>query len=144
MRSVKTLALILVLGLPLPVLAASIPVQLYKNPQCTCCDDYASYLNKNGFDVKLINTNDMGGVKHKYAVPAKLEGCHTALIGKYVFEGLIPAEYIQRVLKEHPPIKGLSLPGMRVGAPGMPGEKTGPLNVYVLEDKPNPRLYASF
>lgn len=144
MRSLKILSLALAIGLPLPALADGIPVQLYKNPQCTCCDNYASYLNKNGFDVKLIDTTDMAGIKHKYAVPAKLEGCHTALIGNYVFEDLIPAEYLKQVLKEHRPIKGLSLPGMRVGAPGMPGEKSGPLNVYYLEDNATPRVFASF
>src|SRR3546814_18780248 len=85
----KTLLATLFLGVQLPVLAANIPVKLYKNPNCGCCDSYADYLNKNGFNVSLINTNDMAEIKTKYGVQEKLEGCHTAVIGTYVFEGQI-------------------------------------------------------
>ena len=80
----------------------------------------------------------------KYAVPAGLEGGHTAVIGSYVFEGLIPAEYIKRVIGEKRPMKGLSVPGMPVGAPGMPGSKTGPINVYYLDATSSPRIFATF
>ncbi len=143
MRTLKTLLLTLTLLVQLPVLAAT-SATLYKNPNCGCCDAYADYLKRNGFDVKIVNTPDRSAIKKKYSVPETLEGCHTMLIGSYVFEGLIPAEYIQRVLKEHRPIKGLSLPGMPVGAPGMPGAKTRPLYVYNLEASSNPKVFASF
>lgn len=140
----KAVLITLALGVQLPVLAANIPVKLYKNPNCGCCDSYADYLNKNGFDVNLINTNDMAEIKTKYAVPAQLEGCHTAVIGKYVFEGLIPAENIKQVISEHKPIKGLSVPGMPFGAPGMPGNKNGLIHVYYLEASFTPRVFSSF
>lgn len=139
----KTLFATLILGAQLPALANT-PVTLYKNPNCGCCDSYAAYLETKGFDVKVVNTDDMASIKHKYAVPEKLEGCHTALIGRYVFEGLIPAENIQRVLNEHRPIKGLSVPGMPSGAPGMPGAKSGPIHVYYLDPSSPPKVFASF
>lgn len=140
----KTVLITLALGVQLPVFAANIPVKLYKNPNCGCCDSYADYLNKNGFDVKLVNTNDMAEIKTKYSVPERLEGCHTALIGKYVFEGLIPAENIKQVINEHKAIKGLSVPGMPFGAPGMPGNKKGPIHVYYLESSLTPKVFSSF
>jgi hypothetical protein len=140
----KTFFTILILGLPLPVLAANIPMTLYKNPNCRCCDDYAAYLKANGFDVQLINTSDMSSIKKKYAVPEKLEGCHTAVVKGYVFEGLIPVDNIKRVLNEHRRIRGLSVPGMPFGAPGMPGIKKGPINVYYLDTSSTPRVFASF
>lgn len=140
----KTLLATLFLGVQLPVLAANIPVKLYKNPNCGCCDSYADYLNKNGFKVSLFNTNDMAEIKTKYGVQEKLEGCHTAVIGKYVFEGLIPAENIKQVISEHKPIKGLSVPGMPLGAPGMPGNKKGLINVYYLDNSFAPKVFASF
>lgn len=132
------------LGTQLPALAADIPVKLYKNPNCGCCDEYAEHLKANGFSVEMVNTNDMAGIKKKYAVPEKLEGCHTAVASNYVFEGLIPAENIKTVLDKRLPIKGLSVPGMPVGAPGMPGDKKGPINVYYLDKSPKAKIFSSF
>lgn len=144
MKPWKTLMIALAIGLQGAAFAATIPVKLYRNPNCGCCDTYAQYLNANGFSVQTIDTYDMAAIKQKYAVPAKLEGCHTALIGGYVFEGLIPADSIKHLLSSHAPVKGLSVPGMPVGAPGMPGEKHAPLYVYYLEANPTPKVFARF
>ena len=144
MRYAKTLLAALVLAVQLPVMAAAIPVKLYKNPSCFCCDLYAKHLEENGFKVELINTTDMASIKQKYGIPAKLEGCHTAIVEGYVVEGLVPAKFVQQMLKEHRAIKGVSLPGMPVGAPGMPGAKAKPLNVYTLDASPSPAVFGSF
>ena len=144
MRYAKTLLAALVLAVQLPVMAAVIPVKLYKNPSCFCCDLYAKHLEENGFKVELINTTDMASIKQKYGIPAKLEGCHTAIVEGYVVEGLVPAKFVQQMLKEHRAIKGVSLPGMPVGAPGMPGAKPKPLNVYTLDTSPSPAVFGSF
>ncbi|WP_235185020.1 DUF411 domain-containing protein [Cupriavidus sp. SK-3] len=134
----------LALAAPLTAMAAAIPVKLYKNPNCYCCDLYAKHLAENGFKVELINTTDMASIKQQYNVPEKLEGCHTALVGGYVVEGLVPAQFVQRMLKEHPPIRGVALPGMPVGAPGMPGVKPAPLTIYTLDSSSPPKVFASF
>lgn len=55
----------------------------------------------------------------------------------------MPVESINRVLKEHPIIRGLSVPGMPAGSPGMTGVKQGPLEVYYLQDADKPRVYES-
>lgn len=144
MRYWKSLIVTLMLAIQTPVLAAGIPVTLYRNPSCGCCDAYARYLEKNGFDVKLIDTLDAASIHEKYGVPERLEGCHTAVVGNYVFEGLIPAEYVKRVLDEHRPVKGLSVPGMPVGAPGMPGSKNGPIHVFYLDTSSSSRVFATF
>ena len=144
MRYAKTLLAALVLAVQLPVMAAAIPVKLYKNPSCFCCDLYAKHLEENGFKVELINTTDMASIKQKYGIPAKLEGCHTAIVKGYVVEGLVPAKFVQQMLKEHRSIKGVSLPGMPIGAPGMPGAKSKPLNVYTLDTSPSPAVFGSF
>lgn len=144
MRYPKILLMALTLGLQLPALAATIPVKLYKNPNCGCCDLYAKHLEANGFKVELINTTAMTSIKQKYGVPEKLEGCHTALIEGYVVEGLVPAEHVKRLLKERRSVKGVSLPGMPVGAPGMPGNKQAPLHIYYLDSGATPKIFASF
>jgi hypothetical protein len=143
MRYWKPLIITLAATFQTSAFAADI-VKLYRNPNCGCCEVYAQYLRSKGFDVQLINTTDAVSIHQKYAVPERLEGCHTAVIGSYVFEGLVPAEYIKRVLDEHRPIKGLSVPGMPVGAPGMPGAKAGPINVYYLDAASSPRVFATF
>lgn len=144
MRHWKSLLMTLTIGVQLPAFAAGTPVQLYRNPNCGCCNIYADYLKTNGFDVQLVNTTDMLSIAKKYAIPEKLEGCHTAIIDGYIFEGLIPVEYVKRVLNERKPIKGISLPGMPVGAPGMPGTKKGPLHVYYISNASTPQIFASF
>lgn len=137
------------LALPLPALAAAIPVKLFKNPNCFCCDLYAKHLEQNGFSVEKIDTTDMDSIKQKYGIPERFEGCHTALVGGYVVDGLVPARFVQQLLREKPPIKGIALPGMPVGAPGMEGPKSRPLDIYVLARSPiapgaAPKVYGSF
>src|SRR3546814_11087241 len=102
------------LALPLPVLAAGMSVTLYKNPSCGCCDRYAQYLRSNGFEVQPINTDNLSKIEREHAVPKSLEGCYTALITGYVFDGIIHVAHIQRVLRTHAPIKQLSVPGMPI------------------------------
>lgn len=138
------LTLGLTLALPLPALAAAIPITIYRNPNCGCCDVYAHYLDGQGFKVKLIDIYDAASIHQKYGVPESLEGCHTAVTGDHVFEGLVPAPYIKDVIQNRRPIQGLSVPGMPVGAPGMPGEKRASIHVYYLSQDTSPKVFATF
>lgn len=131
-------------ALQLPAMASSHQVKLYRNPHCLCCDAYARHLEENGFKVDLVDTTDMTPIRQKYGVPEALEGCHTAIVDGYVLEGLIPAKYVAQMLRERRPIKGLSVPGMPTGAPGMPGDKAKPLNVYVIDTSTPPKVFATF
>ena len=112
--------------------AASIAATLYKNPQCTCCESYASYLDGHGFDVKVIPSNDLELINQQHSVPTALDGCHTTLIGQYVVVGHVPAEVVQRLLREKPDVIGISIPGMPTGTPGMDGPRQGPLTIYAF------------
>ena len=112
--------------------AATIPATLYKNPQCSCCESYASYLGDHGFDVTVIPSNDLELINQQHEVPASLDGCHTTLTEGYVVIGHIPVDVVQRLLKEKPAITGISIPGMPSGTPGMGGPKQGPLTIYAF------------
>jgi hypothetical protein len=81
-------------------------------------------------------------IKRMYRVPEKLAGCHTTVIGPYVVEGHVPAGTIDRLLTERPNIRGISLPGMPAGSPGMSGQKTEPFVIYEIADGP-PKIYAT-
>ncbi len=116
--------------------AEETPMQgtLYKSPDCTCCEGHAAYLKRNGIQVTIIEADDLPAIKKANGVPAELEGCHTILLDGYVIEGHMPINPIRKLLRERPAIKGISLPGMPLGAPGMGGSKEGPFVVYEIRD----------
>lgn len=94
-------------------------VTVYKSPTCGCCKAWVEHLRKEGFRVTAIDTADLEGIKRAHDVPTTLSSCHTAIIGDYVVEGHVPASDIRRLLAERPPIRGLVVPGMPQGSPGM-------------------------
>jgi hypothetical protein len=125
-----------------PVSAAEMtPATLYKNPQCGCCEGYADYLRQNGFKVTVKPTHDLSLIKRKYGVAEKFEGCHTTIVGGYVVEGHVPLKTLNKLLTEKPKIKGISLPGMPQGSPGMMGQKTAPFAIFELTEGA-PKVYA--
>ena len=93
-----------------PAYAAEIIV--YKTPWCGCCSKWVDHLKANGHTVM---TKKMAGV------PEDLQSCHTASLEGYVIEGHVPAREIERLLSERPEARGLAVPGMPVGSPGMEG-----------------------
>ena len=116
-------------------------VTLYKNPQCECCDGYATHLRSNGLAVKVITTNDLTLMSEKHGIPEALQPCHISLIAGYVVGGHVPFEVVKRLLTEKPQIAGINLPGMPTGTPGMGGPKTEPLTIYEI-GKGTPKVYA--
>jgi hypothetical protein len=136
-RNLLTLALIGVALSSGPVNAGQpYAATLYKNPQCSCCEGYADYLRENGFEVTVKPTHDLPLMQRQYGVPEALVGCHTTLVDGYVVEGHVPVGTVLRMLTERPAIKGISLPGMPAGSPGMFGEKAGPFTIYEITDGP--------
>jgi hypothetical protein len=111
---------------------------MYKNPQCGCCEEY---LRQNGFNVTMKAAHNMSLISRQNGVPEALAGCHTMLIGGYVVEGHVPAGAIKKLLAERPGIKGISLPGMPEGSPGMSGQKTEPFTIYEISDG-EPKVFA--
>jgi len=94
-------------------------VQVYKDPTCGCCALWVEHLRKAGFTATVTDVDDMAAIKAKYGVPGRVRSCHTALVGGYVLEGHVPAEDVQRLLRQRPGIVGVGVPGMPIGSPGM-------------------------
>jgi hypothetical protein len=141
-RTIKIAALVAAMTLPWPALADAIHATLYKNPQCSCCENYAAYLRNNGFDVEVKPTNDLAEISSKAGVPAEYEGCHTTFIEGYVVDGHVPIKAIQKLLKEKPAIAGITLPGMPMGSPGMGDDPTKSFTVYaVTKDGAKPTVF---
>ncbi|MDP3989373.1 MAG: DUF411 domain-containing protein [bacterium] len=112
-------------------------IALHKSPTCGCCGVYGSYIKKMGGDVEVHNTNDMDSVKEELGVPNELLSCHTMEVGGYVVEGHIPFEAIQKLLTEKPDIRGIGMPGMPQGAPGMPGSQQEDFVIYEIDHEGN-------
>jgi hypothetical protein len=77
------------------------------------------HLRASGYPVNVENVPDVTPMKRRYGVPERLEACHTALVEGYVVEGHVPADLIDRLLRERPRAVGLAVPGMPAGSPGM-------------------------
>lgn len=107
-------------------------VTVYKSPTCGCCGVWASYMKKEGYEIETQNIQDMSTIKQELGIPYELESCHTAEVGGYVVEGHIPNEAIEKLLAERPDIKGIGMPGMPSGSPGMPGPKTDDFVIYEI------------
>ncbi len=102
------------------------------------------HLRKNGFPVQTVDLDDLGPIKRRHAVPAALESCHTALVEGYVVEGHVPADLIDRLLRERPRIAGLAVPGMPLGSPGMesPGQAPERYDVVAFDRSGRTSLFA--
>ena len=127
-----------------PTFAETIKATLYKNPQCSCCENYAAYLRKNGFEVDVKPTNNLAEISRKAGVPETFQGCHTMFVNGYVVDGLVPINTVRKLLSEKPAIAGITLPGMPLGSPGMGGSKEGPFTIYAItKDSAAPSVYAT-
>jgi hypothetical protein len=105
---------------------------VHKSPSCGCCGSWIEHMQKAGFKVETRNVDDMGPVKARVGVPFAKGSCHTAEVGGYFIEGHVPAEDVKRLLAEHPDARGLTVPGMPAGSPGME-LPDGSVQPYVVE-----------
>jgi hypothetical protein len=94
-------------------------VTVYKTPTCSCCEAWVDHIKRSGFKTKVVVLNDLTELKRRLAVPAAHESCHTALVDGYFIEGHVPAGDILRLVAGKPNARGLAVPGMPVGSPGM-------------------------
>ena len=139
-RRVMMKAALLLTASALPAFAEDKPpATLYRNPYCDCCLEYAKYLRANGFVVTVDSSHDLAAIRKQLGgIPKKFEGCHVMTIGRYVVEGHVPISVLNKLLAEHPDIRGVSIPGMPPGTPGMTGQRTGPLTIYEIGSESAP------
>lgn len=119
-------------------------VVVYKSPTCSCCSKWVDYMRKQGFTVVSHDTTGMSAVKSELGVPDGVTSCHTAVVEGYVIEGHVPAADIERLLKEHPKVVGLSVPGMVTGSPGMEGGTPEHYKVVTFDAKGNTSVFSSY
>ncbi len=116
-------AFLLTLLSALPALAADREMTMWKSPTCGCCEGWADHMRQSGYKVKSISIDDIDQIKRAHGIPDAMQSCHTAMVDGYLIEGHVPAEAVDRLLKERPKTRGLASPGMPMGSPGMGGPK---------------------
>lgn len=125
--------------------ANSPAITVSKDPNCGCCRGWVQHLQAAGFAASVKEISDLTPLKSRLGVPANLFSCHTAEVQNYVVEGHVPAPAIRRLLSERPDARGLAVPGMPIGSPGMemPGTPDEEYDV-ILFGAFGQRVYARF
>jgi hypothetical protein len=143
--ALATIALITVVGANVRAASdAKKPViTVYKDPNCGCCKKWIEHLQSHGYRVDAKDTPDMTEIKRSLGVPDGLTACHTAVVNGYVIEGHVPAEDIDRLLKQKPTIAGVAVPGMPMGSPGMDGGRVERYQVMAFDKKGKRTVFAS-
>lgn len=118
------------------VTPGEVTATLYKSPYCGCCSGYAEQLRQSGFKVEVNEVDNLTPIRRMLGIGKELQSCHTAVIEGYVVEGHVPIADLRHLLAERPDIKGIALPGMPQGVPGMPGPKPDELMLYTIEKEP--------
>ena len=134
-----------------PPLAIQIPAApharmvVHKNESCGCCNGWVDHMRAAGFAVEVRNEDNLDPVKTRLGVPPGKGSCHTAEVGGYLIEGHVPAEDIRRLLAQRPDARGLVLPGMPLGSPGMemPDGRSQPYTVELVLRDGSTRPYAT-
>jgi hypothetical protein len=120
-------------------------LEVYKRASCRCCGKWVTHVRERGFQVTTFNRNDLSALKSEKGIKALYHSCHTGVSKEgYVFEGHIPAKFIQQFLKEKPEgAIGLAVPAMPQGSPGMEvGNKFSPYKILLLRTDGTAQTYA--
>ena len=114
------------------IVPAGTTITVYKSPTCGCCGKWEDHMRAAGFTVTSVPTNDLDAVKRTHAIPLDRQSCHTGIVNGYLVEGHVPAVDVARMLDEKPDIRGIAVPGMPAGSPGMEGAWRDAYDVVTL------------
>jgi hypothetical protein len=114
-----------------------------KTPWCGCCASWIEHMRQSGFDVTVHEEEDLNPLKAKLGIEPRYQSCHTGEIEGYFIEGHVPAEDVLRLLSERPEARGLSVPGMPAGSPGMEmGSRKDPYDVLLIKKDGTTEVFA--
>jgi len=107
--------------MPRALFASTNQLQVFRTETCGCCGKWVEAMNEQGLELKvqIVDNDTLWTIKNQLEIPLELGSCHTALVDNYFVEGHVPASDILRLLNERPDARGLCVPGMPIGSPGM-------------------------
>ena len=141
--AVASLAVVGVLATTGPTMGQAPTIVVYKRPECGCCGHWVEHVKAAGFRVSVRNRSDLIDIKDRYGITPALMSCHTAVVEGYAVEGQVPADVVQRLLRERPAVTGIAVPGMPGGAPGMEGLVRERYNVLTFDRSGRTKIYAA-
>ena len=132
--------------LVVPALAsAALPaIEVFKSATCGCCEEWVKHLKANGMTVKVSDVASPADYRQKFGISEDLGSCHTAKIGKYAIEGHVPASDIKRLLASGVKARGLAVPGMPAGSPGMETGRTDAYDVLLIKPDGRTAVYKHY
>jgi hypothetical protein len=120
-------------------------IVVYTHLHCDCCERWVEHLEAHRFNVRVENVDDLRKVKERFGIPREKDACHTAEIEGYFIEGHVPADDIKRLIRTKPDAKGLLVPGMPIGSPGMEqGKKRDPYKVLLVDKDGNTTVFTRY
>lgn len=144
LRFLAQAATIGALALPLAASAAQPVIEVYKTAACGCCKGWVKHLEANGFKVKAQDVDNPSDYREKFGIPSEYGSCHTGRVNGYAIEGHVPASEIKRLLAEKPKARGLAVPAMPMGSPGMEGPRKDPYDVLLVQDGGKASVYKRY
>ena len=141
---VSRTALAMSLCIPLAAMAAAPVIDVFKSESCGCCTGWVEHLKANGFTTRVKNIDNPSDYRERGGIPDHLGSCHTGMVGGYAIEGHVPASEIKRLLAEKPKAKGLAVPGMPLGSPGMEGPRKDPYDVLLVHADGRTSVYKHY
>ena len=124
-----------------------IPIHVFKDPNCGCCNKWIEILNKKGFIVtpEDMFSTDLVQFKINNNIPLNMVSCHTAIIDGYIIEGHVPPQDIKTLINKRIEAIGLAVPEMPYGSPGMgPEEKREAYDVFLIKKNGKTTIFNSY
>jgi len=132
------------LALPTLAMAAAPVIDVFKSASCGCCAEWIRHLEKNGFTVRAKNVEMPAQYRKLAGIPDALGSCHTGLVNGYAIEGHVPASEIRQLLRDKPKARGLAVPAMPMGSPGMEGPRQDPYDVLLVRHNGSTSVYRHY
>lgn len=118
-------------------------LNIYKSPYCGCCGAWVEHIKLSGIRAGVRELEDVSPIAKKAGVPDELRSCHTAIIEGYFVEGHVPAVDIRKLLRDRPNARGIAVPGMPIGSPGMEqGGRKDDFNTLIVDRSGAVRVFA--
>lgn len=127
---------------------ATYAMRVWRDQNCGCCHSWVEIMRRSGrFALEVTIDADVVATKQRLGVPMQLASCHTAVVEGYVIEGHVPGQDILRLLAQRPAgVRGLAVPGMPVGSPGMqvPGGQREAFDVVAFHTDGRMTVFARY
>jgi len=122
---------------PLLARAEALPkLQVWRDAACGCCGAWVEHMRAAGFPVEDNVVASVASARRMLGTPADLISCHAGRVGGFVLEGHVPALAVKRLVASRPvTIRGLAVPAMPTGSPGMevPGQAPDTYDVIAFD-----------